>query len=223
MMSIKSRTTNTGPMGATMSPMTVDLVGPKGVFGKLDLPEIKTQSSGTDVIVPDQLIKIVDMEAFHAFVKAIMLDESLVLKLDNGVGTIKAMMMKSNIVYRKEVQLKGMNGPKVTLVKTEPKGDGFVNTTKIENPSPLDLDLGVITFDLLNAEGQKIGQMEGPLSIPLGESTATMEGKPVKGAGAKVGVGRMVGSGAPDGSWFNETIKFQDMPIELNETLVSLV
>jgi len=46
------------------------MCGTAGCFGRLDLPEIKTSSSGTTVKVTDQLIKIVDMEAFKAFNKS---------------------------------------------------------------------------------------------------------------------------------------------------------
>jgi len=67
---MESRVANMGPVGATMSPMTVDMCGTAGCFGRLDLPEIKTSSSGTTVKVMDQLIRIVDMEAFKAFNKS---------------------------------------------------------------------------------------------------------------------------------------------------------
>lgn len=69
-MSMESKVGNTGPMGVTMSPMTVDLCGDAGCFGKLNLPEIKTKASGTTISVTDQKIEIVDMDAFIAFNKA---------------------------------------------------------------------------------------------------------------------------------------------------------
>jgi hypothetical protein len=102
--------------------MTVDMVGPTGIFGRLVLPEVKTKSGGTDVLIPDQEIKIVSMDNYKAFVKSLMQDEELVMKLENGKGTIKAMMMTANIVYHKDVKMKGMNGPKTVMVKTEKEG-----------------------------------------------------------------------------------------------------
>src|ERR1700712_5593052 len=100
-MTIESTVKNTGPVSATQSPLTVDMIGPAGVFGKLDLPEVKTKSSGTFVNIDKQLIKIVDHNAYQEFVKSIQLDEKLTLRLDNGAGTIKALAMKSKIVYKK--------------------------------------------------------------------------------------------------------------------------
>src|ERR1700750_562399 len=118
-MSIESKTTNTGILPATLSPMTVDMVGPKGSFGKLDLPEVKTTSKGAVVTITDQHIKITDMDAYVAFIKSLQLDEKLTMYLDNGKGTIKALGLKSNIVYKKPVNMSGMDGPQSEMVKTE--------------------------------------------------------------------------------------------------------
>src|ERR1043166_5251957 len=89
-MAIESKTTHTGPLPATLAPMTVDMIRTKGVFRKLDLPEVKKTSKGAIINIPDQFIKIVDMAAYLAFVKSIQLDEKLVMMLDNGQGTINA-------------------------------------------------------------------------------------------------------------------------------------
>jgi hypothetical protein len=69
-MSMESKIANTGPIGATITPMTLDMCGTAGCFGRLNLPEIKTSSSGTTVTVTDQKIEIVDMDAFIAFNKS---------------------------------------------------------------------------------------------------------------------------------------------------------
>ena len=110
-MDIQARTTQTGPLPATLMPMTVDLDGPKGIFGKLDLPEVKTTSKGADVAVKGQRIRVTDMEAFLAFNKSIQLDDKLTMHLKNGKGQIKALAMKSAITYEKPVPLTGMDGP----------------------------------------------------------------------------------------------------------------
>ncbi|KAK3081862.1 hypothetical protein LTS18_014584 [Coniosporium uncinatum] len=234
-MSITSRATDTGPLPSTMSPMTVELHGPKGRFAHLDLPEIHTSSRGADIHIADQHIDILDMEAYPAFVRSIMLDERLTLSLENGKATVKALGMKSNIVYAKEVQLRGMNGPQIALVRTVVDGDGdggdgdgdgvdggegaFTNTTVVRNPSPLEIDLGVVSFDILNAEGVKIASEEGEMYLPKGESTHTRGGRVVKGVGAKVGPGKMVGTGAKGGMWVDETIRFLSQAIEINGKL----
>jgi len=69
-MSMESIAANTGPIGATITPMTLDMCGTAGCFGRLNLPEIKTSSSGTTVTVRDQTIEIVNMDAFIAFNKS---------------------------------------------------------------------------------------------------------------------------------------------------------
>lgn len=80
LMSMEAKTANTGPIAVTMSPMTVDMCGPAGIFGRLDLPEIRTSPSGTIITVTDQQIQIVDMKAFLAFNKSSMcLSQSLLL------------------------------------------------------------------------------------------------------------------------------------------------
>jgi hypothetical protein len=221
-MSIESRVTNTGPLGATMSAMTVDLVGPKGVFGHLDLPEVKTSSKGATVSIEDQTIEIVDMEAYMAFVKSIQLDEKLTLRLQNGKGTIKALGLKANIVYNKEVNMLGMNGPRTELVKTEiVPGGGFKNTMKVNNPSPLEIDLGAPTFAYKNATGETLAVQSGSIFINRGETLYTVTGE-VKSKGSLDKLS-LIGYSVAQDSWISETIKYFNMPISLTPEMRSLV
>jgi hypothetical protein len=219
-MSIESRVTNTGPISATQAPMTVDMIGPKGIFGKLNLPEVKTKSSGTDVKINDQLIQIVDHEAYMAFVKSIQLDEKLTLRLDNGQGTIKALGLKSKIVYKKNVELLGMNGPKTEIIKTVKTADGFKNTLKITNPSPLEIDIGDSTFEFVDQQGNIIAEEHGGLDIPRGvsyhEVTGTVTGK------APSGAIRLLGKDVVQDSWLKETINYFDYPINLTPEMAEL-
>jgi len=220
-MTIESRVTSTGPMSATQSPLTVDMIGPAGVFGKLNLPEVKTKSSGTDVKIQKQLIKIVDQDAYQAFVKSIQLDEKLTLRLDNGAGQIKALGMKSNIVYKKNVELKGMNGPKTELVKTIATEGGFKNTIKIYNPSPLEIDLGENTFEFVDEEGQVIAEQTGHLDIPRGESYHEVLGSvKAKSSSSKIS---LVGKDVAKESWLKTTIKYFNTPISLTPEMTSMV
>jgi len=220
-MSIESRVTNTGPVSATQAPMTVDMIGPKGVFGRLDLPEVKTKSSGADVKIERQLIKIVDHEAYQAFVKSIQLDEKLTLRLDNGKGTIKSLGMKSNITYKKNVDMLGMNGPKTEIIKTVATPEGFKNTLKITNPSPLEIDIGENTFEYIDEKGNVIAEQHGRLNIPRGESYHEVTGTvKVKGPTGKL---RLVGKDVVQESWLKTTIKYFDTPIVLTPELTSMV
>jgi hypothetical protein len=219
-MSIDSRVTNTGPISATQAPMTVDMIGPKGVFGRLNLPEVKTKSSGTDVKIEDQLIQIVDHDAYQAFVKSIQLDEKLTLRLDNGQGTIKALGMKAKIVYKKNVELLGMNGPKIQILKTVKTETGFKNTLKITNPSPLEIDIPNSTFEFVDEQGTVIAEEHGGLDIPRGDSyhevVGTVTGK------APSGTVRLVGKDVEVDSWLKTTIKYFDSPITLTPEMAEL-
>ena len=220
-MAIESRVTDSGPLGATMSPMTVDLVGPQGVFGRLDLPEVKTSSKGANVNIPDQRIEIVDMNAYKAFVKSIQLDQKLTMRLENGKGTVKALGLTANIVYKKDVHMLGMNGPVTHIVKTEATDGGFQNTMKIINPSPLEIDLGSPTFAFTNAAGEVLATQSGHLHIVRGETVFSSTGE-VKSKGAPDKV-TLAGVTADKESWIQETIKFFSSPISLTPEMQSLV
>lgn len=220
MMEIESRVTNTGPLSATQLAMTVDMIGPKGIFGKMNLPEVKTKSSGVDVNIPPQKVAIVDQEAFQAFVKALQLDEKLVLRLDNGVGQIKALGMKANITYRKNVDMLGMNGPKTVILKTEATAEGFKNTLKITNPSPLEIDIGENVFHFVDEAGTVVAEQRGRLNIPRGDSYHEVTGKIL--AKSPQGKVRLVGVDVEKQSWLKETIKYFDTPIALTPEFTTL-
>jgi hypothetical protein len=200
--------------------MTVDMVGPTGIFGRLLLPEIKTKSGGTEILIPEQVIKIVDMDNYKAFVKSLMQDENLVLKLENGKGTIKAMMMTAHIVYRKEVKLKGMNGPKTVMMKTEREGEGFKNTMLTINPSPLEIDMGIVHYEIRNEDGAKIAEQSGKTYITRGESTSTMVGKTI-GKAPKLQA-KLAGVTVEDDNWHKETITYLDTTTALSEEFVAM-
>jgi Protein of unknown function (DUF3712) len=219
-MTIESRVANTGPFPATQSPMTVDMVGPTGIFGRLVLPEIKTKSGGTDILIPEQEIKIISMTNYKTFVKSLMQDEELVLKLENGEGKIKAMMMTANIVYRKEVKLKGMNGPRTLMTRTEREGDGFRNTMLTINPSPLEIDMGTVHYEIRNEEGGRIAVQSGKTYITRGESTSVMVGKTT--GEAPKSQAKLVGVKVEDNNWHKETIMYLDTMTTLSEEFVSM-
>lgn len=201
--------------------MDVDLIGPKGKFGVLSLPEIKTASSGTKVHVKPQRIAIVSHEAFQAFVKAIMLDEHIVLHLDNGKGKIKAMFMSANIVYKKDVDIVAMNGPKIEMVSTVPGPDGtFKNKVKILNPSPLELTIPANTFHYVDEDGTVIAEQHGELAIVRGDSFHEVSGKVLKKN--PKGTVRLVGVDVEKQSWMKTTIKYFDDAIALTPELKAL-
>jgi len=221
-MTVESKTTETGPLSATMSAMTVDMVGPGGAFGKLDLPEVKTSSKGALVNVTDQTIKILDMDAYKAYSKALQQDEKFTMSLDNGVGTIKALLGKNKIVYKKTVSFPAMDGPQTTILKTEILGEGqFKNTMRIENPSPLEIDMGNATFEFKNAAGEVLAEQSGEVFVVKGETIYQATGT-VKQKG---NVDRVSLVGVPAsraGTIIEITLTNFNVPITLTPELITL-
>lgn len=220
-MSLVNRVTGTGPTSATMAPMVVDLVFGGVPWGKLQLPEIVTASSGTEVVVQEQEVKITNQDAFRGFVKALMLDEELVLTLDNGdcqiTSKIMGFAMKSKVVYKKDLIIKGMQGPKVTLVETT----ADKNTMKVLNPSPLEIDHGVSIFDVVDEAGTVLAELKGQLNIMRGTFDSTLD---VVFKGSKVSPGtkaKLVGKGTENQSWMNDTLKYINTEFEVTEQFAS--
>ncbi|CZS93932.1 uncharacterized protein RCO7_08082 [Rhynchosporium graminicola] len=219
LMSIESRVTNTGATSSSISAMELDLVGPEGAFGRVNLPVIKTNSAGVDVNIASQTIKITDKTAFKAFVTAVLRNEDLVLQLKNGKGTVKAMLgLSAKIDYNKDCALKGMNGPKTSILKTEVLGgQRYRSTMRVINPSPLELDLGTIKQEIRNLDGSVIAVQQGKMYLLRGESEYVVEGMVVgKALGKDV---KLVATGVEENNWHNETITAFDEPIVLTDEL----
>jgi hypothetical protein len=216
-MGIESRVTGTGPIGATMQPMVVDLTFKGKCFGKLQLPEVRTASSGTAVNIYDQDIKILDMDAFKAFVKSLMNDEDLVLTLDNGECSIKALGLTGRCTYKKDIYLKGMNGPPSKLKKT----DKDTNTMAVHNQSPLEIDHGVSKLEIQDSAGNTIAEFKGPMEIKRGDFDLTMNitRKGTKPSGSEA---LLVGTGTENNAWTNETLKYIRVPLQLTEEFTAL-
>ncbi len=204
-MSMKGKATKIGVVTATISEMTVDLVGPSGTFGRLDVPTIKMGSFGADITIVDQMIRIVDMKAFEAFVQAIMRDESLVLRLENGQTTIKSMGMKSSIVYRKTIHLKGLKLLKTTLLKTEQDESCVRSSFSMTNPSQFEVDLGTVIYEVQDGNGVRIGEQKGATHVKRGESSLTLFG-PVSGSISRNET-RFVGVDVEEDNWLKEIIR----------------
>lgn len=218
-----NRVTNTGPTSATLSPMLVDLCFGGQAWGKLQLPEVVTASGGADIICAEQEVKIINQDAFRAFVKALMLDDELVLTLDNGdcqiTSKIMGFSMKSNVVYKKDLTITGMRGPKLSLVDTS----GGKNTLKVVNPSPLEINHGVSKFDIVEAaSGDVVAQLQGQLTIVRGTFDSTLD---ITFQGRKVAAGtklRLVGKGTEHQSWMNDTLQYINEEFTATEQFASL-
>lgn len=224
MIEIEVRIVNIGPIGATLDAMAVDIIGPLGVFGKLKLPKIKLQPSGTDVHIMPQRIEILDHKAFQAFVKSIQLDKKTSLSLHNPGAKVSAMFMATTAIFSKVVEIAGMDGPKIEIVNTVPReGDdgAFNNTIKITNPSPLEIHIPQSTFHYLDEIGIVVAEQYGEFNIVRGTSYHELPGKVVPGkAQGKV---YLVGKDVVKDSWMKQTIKYFETQITLTPVLASMI
>lgn len=207
-----------------MAAMTVDLVFGGKVWGKLNLPEVTTSSDGADIIVAEQEVKILDQDAFRAFVKALMLDDELVLTLDNGDCAISSKVvgftMKSKVLFKKDLVIKGMRGPKVSLTETT----ADKNTMKVVNPSPLEIDHGVSIFEIQDESGAVLADLKGQLTIVRGTFDTTLaiayKGGKKLTPGSKA---KLVGKGTEKESWMNDTLKHINSEFEVTEQFASFL
>ncbi|KAI0097823.1 hypothetical protein GGR51DRAFT_552843 [Nemania sp. FL0031] len=166
--SLEARITKTGPASASIAPMTLDLCGPAGQFGKVTLPAITTQAYGTDVVVASQLINIVDKEALKAFIRAIIQGDSVILSLRNGQTSISALGIgPRETSYEKELELPGMNGPVVrvhaaSLTQTDPRLAGSPSTASLTSGNAVPLSSSLTSASILSVTAPGNGS---PVSI----------------------------------------------------------
>ncbi|KAI0512855.1 hypothetical protein F5B22DRAFT_287073 [Xylaria bambusicola] len=113
--SLEARITKTGLASAGITAMTVKLCGPSGHFGNVTLPAVTTQRNGTDVVVTNQLVEIIDQKALKAFIQPLIRD-GVMLSLRDGQTAIAAFGIgPRDIVYEKDIFLPGVNGPAISF------------------------------------------------------------------------------------------------------------
>ena len=217
-MTMRGKATKIGVATASMSEMTVDLVGPGGTFGRLDVPAIKMGSFGANITIIDQLVEITDMKAFKSFLAAIMQDDSLLLRLENGEATVKALGTKSNIVYRKNIHLRGLQSLKIGLIKTETRESITTSTFIIDNPSHFDVDLGIARFEVQDGQGCRIAGLKGSTYLKQGTSELNLSG-PSTGATLRQGEARLVGVDVDEDNWLMESIHTLNKPVAIPTTM----
>lgn len=202
-----------------LSPFEADLVYEKGVFGKLRIPEVHTSPSGSEVNIYDQLIQILDYEAWMAFVKAIVTQDKLVLTLDNGHCTITAMrILKGNCVYRKDVVMKGMKGPATTVKNTTAERI----YTNVFNPSPVDIDHSLSMFEIQTANGEVIAELKGDMRIARNNGEVIMNITRKTDVLPNTAEGfRLVGKGTDGEAWTDASIKYIQVPLTLTDEFMS--
>lgn len=119
--------------------------------------------------------------------------------------------MSAKINYSKDCPLKGMHGPKTTIAKPEMDGDGFKTTLMALNPSPLDIDSGIVKQEIWNADGTVTAQQKGKTYLLRGESTYLVTGKATgEAAGTEA---TLVATGMEEDNWHNETVTAFEVPV----------
>jgi hypothetical protein len=209
-------------MPASMAAMVCDMEYQGKSMGKIQFPAIKLGMNGGPVTIPEQEIKILDMEAFKSFVKAVMTEDMITVKLANGQCELKAAGLTVKFTYNKEVQLKGMMGPKSVMVDSRRQGDGICNTLKISNPSPVEVQHGDSVLEIINTKGEVMAELEGDLQIVRGEFEFITAGSVNKGVSITP-TARLVGKRVKDGTWADETIKALDTKIALTPQFAALL
>ncbi|KAL6400541.1 hypothetical protein AUP68_16254 [Ilyonectria robusta] len=210
-LTIESRVTGTGPINSTISPMVLDLTFNGFAFGKLPLPEVRTGFWGTKIVVQEQRIAITDMAIYRAFVRSIMVDDDTNFQLENGSCTIRALGLTAHCDYNLDIAIQAMKGPRVTLRELSRSGDdGIAVTFRMHNPSPVELDHGVCTFELRNDKGQRMAELRGELKIARGQFDLCLHGTTRTGVAPSNKV-RLVGVGVDGSSWCNDFDAVMDM------------
>lgn len=223
MMEVEANVSNTGYISATLHASTVALIGPRGLFGRLDLPKLKLQPSGTRLHVPPQEIVIEDHEAFEAFVKGIQLYQLTSLTLSNPEAKVSAVFLTTTANFTKTVGLPGMDGPRIEIIETkrnDDKSDAFVNTVKISNPSPLEIHIPQGVFHFRDETNSVVAEQYGDFFITHGDSYHELPGRVL--AGKPQGQVRLVGVTVNKESWMRRTIRYFDSDVTLTPELADL-
>ncbi|KAF2968717.1 hypothetical protein GQX73_g4799 [Xylaria multiplex] len=156
--SLEAHISGTGPVTAIITRMPVELCGPSGHFGNMTLPAIRAHTYGTDIVVYNQLVDIVDKEALKVFIQNII-DEGVILSLRNGQTTITAMGVgPREVVYENKIELGGMNGPFVRvheafIIQNSPMATPSPSTATINPNSTTALNTSLTTTSILTTAG----------------------------------------------------------------------
>ncbi|KAF2100400.1 hypothetical protein NA57DRAFT_74012 [Rhizodiscina lignyota] len=217
----------TGPFYATISAMSLDLVGPKGRYAKLELPQISITPRETRIRISDQKIEILDMSAFHATTEHLTKASKATLNLENGQGTVKMMGISFPLKFSKKCEILGMAGPRTEFFATDDGGDAVF--AKVWNPSPLELDLGIAEFECRNADGRAVARVRGRMGVLRGESKHEMDVVVTAEDNMTSAVGMselwMVGVGVEGDTdtWMNEAIRSYNIELPLTPEMLRLI
>lgn len=224
--SLDAQVYRTGPVYATVSKMTMDLSGPGGIYGKLEMPEMKITPTETKIHIVRQKITITDMDAFMALSKTLVQQDMASMTLENGRGTVKVLGYFSfPVKFQKTCEFPGMNGPKTEFINASESGTKV--TARIYNPSPLEMDLGDATFECRNATGQVLAHQRGKIFITRGESfhevDMTINAPEVVDSAGDISKLWMQGLTVTGTSWMLKGIKNYHVELPVSEDLKRVI
>ncbi|KAK7920465.1 hypothetical protein PG985_008487 [Apiospora marii] len=222
--SVDARATNTGPVPASISPMTLDLHNSKGdCFGQIFMPPLNTSMNGARVLVNNQLVKITNKAALLDFVGQVMEETAAVLDLRNGRCDVKALGVgPRSIVYSKTMQMKGMDGPRVTVdqVTSEKNGASDVQIVlRIANPSPIEISFGTCSFEIQTSGGadgserKVFAEVKGRLDTRKGVFDCKLNGTIDKSVTLEPGKVHLVGKRCAGAGWCDDAVKAIDVEL----------
>ncbi|KAF2435655.1 hypothetical protein EJ08DRAFT_283996 [Tothia fuscella] len=122
-------------------------------FGYIDVP--RTKADATARIVVQQKLDIVDQEQFVEYNKRVTLSETYRVGIRGRPGLKEGGFPKTNVNFNKIITSKGLNGLKgfevrnITISLAPDKdGTNMRGQVFIPNPSPMTLQLGLVTQDV---------------------------------------------------------------------------
>ncbi|KAI0354382.1 hypothetical protein OH77DRAFT_1404952 [Trametes cingulata] len=145
---------------------------------------VKSKRAYVNQTVP---FTIEDEDAFSDFTKAMITQQNFTWRLQSDKLSVQALKFPTanGLHFNKDVTLNGMNNfdNHITLVDFQLPSDApegginFVAVTGLDNPSPFDVNLGTVVFDLLY-QGVTLGSGSSPsTTIAPGPNNITLRGR----------------------------------------------
>ena len=219
---IANHVSGTGPVSSTVSAMELDITFDGKVFSRLQLPEFKTQSGGMELVVPTQRVHITDMETYMNYVKAVITSKETKFELANGVCKVKALGITAKCDFRREFSIAGMNGPDGEILDVRREDEDVIMTVKCLNPSPVEIDQGIVIFELRNEDKECMAELRGHVQLVRGEFDVVLRGRTKPGVKPSKKM-TLQGVGAEEKTWRAQTAKFVEVTLDMRPDFVNVL
>ncbi|UNI20078.1 hypothetical protein JDV02_006204 [Purpureocillium takamizusanense] len=219
-LTVEFRLTKTGPIRSTVSEMDVSLAFNGFCFARIRLPTVRTSFWGANVRIQEQRLHIADMATFKSYMRSIIMDDETNFQLEQGRCTVAALGVTANCDYRMNIPIRGMGGPEAKVQSLKRVGEDLTMVLIVENPSPVEVDLGTTVFALRSGSSQPYAELKGPLTIVRGKFGCVLQGKARTGATLSTRM-RLTGICAEEVSWCREAVPFLDLAVDLSPGIVA--